>query len=103
VPKPWVAIGAHYDHLGRGSAAFVTASAERALVHHGADDNASGTAAVLNIAEALARQPRKRHLLLGFWSGEELGIARSAGSAAPPPARSAAPGLRLSAASPTTS
>ena len=46
-------------------------------IHHGADDNASGTATVLAIGEALSKQPRKRNLLLAFWSGEELGLIGS--------------------------
>ena len=44
----------------------------------GADDNASGTAAVLAIGERLAGQPRRRNVLLQFWSGEELGLLGSA-------------------------
>jgi Zn-dependent M28 family amino/carboxypeptidase len=86
VAKPWVAIGAHYDHLGRGTGGSSLAGAdERNRVHHGADDNASGTAAVLAIAEALASQPRKRNVLIGFWSGEELGLLGSAAFVAKPP------------------
>jgi Zn-dependent M28 family amino/carboxypeptidase len=78
VTKPWVAVGAHYDHLGRGGAGNSLADKDQLnQIHHGADDNASGTATVLNIADALAKQPRKRHLLIGFWSGEELGLLGS--------------------------
>ncbi len=78
VSKPWVAIGAHYDHLGRGGAGNSLADKSQAnQIHHGADDNASGTAAVLEIGEALSKQPRKRNLLLAFWSGEELGLLGS--------------------------
>ena len=63
VTKPWVAVGAHYDHLGRGGAGNSLADKEDLnKIHHGADDNASGTATVLNIADALAMQPRKRNL-----------------------------------------
>jgi Zn-dependent M28 family amino/carboxypeptidase len=44
----------------------------------GAEDNASGSAAVLAIAEALARQPaRRRHLLVALWSAEEIGLVGS--------------------------
>jgi hypothetical protein len=78
--KPWVAIGAHYDHLGRGPHSSSLATADQATgIHHGADDNASGTAAVLGIVEALARstQPRRRHVLIGFWSAEEIGLVGS--------------------------
>jgi hypothetical protein len=78
VSKPWIAIGAHYDHLGRGGAGNSLADKDQAnQIHHGADDNASGTAAVLEIAEALSTQPRRRNLLVAFWSGEELGLLGS--------------------------
>ena len=61
VDKPWVIIGAHYDHLGRGGRGNSLASKEEVSgIHHGADDNASGTAAVLAIAEAIARSPQPR-------------------------------------------
>jgi Zn-dependent M28 family amino/carboxypeptidase len=78
VSKPWIAIGAHYDHLGRGGAGNSLADKDQMnQIHHGADDNASGTAAVLEIAESLSKQPRKRNLLVAFWSGEELGLLGS--------------------------
>jgi len=76
--KPWIAVGAHYDHLGHGEAGNSLAGKEETgLVHHGADDNASGTAAALALGEALARQPRKRNILVAFWSGEEFGLLGS--------------------------
>jgi len=78
--KPWVAIGAHYDHLGRGGKGNSLAlKDEVGGIHHGADDNASGTAAVLAIADLLARspQPRQRHVVFGFWSAEEIGLVGS--------------------------
>src|SRR5262245_2170988 len=84
--KPWVAIGAHYDHLGHGEAGNTLAGKEDAgKVHFGADDNASGSAAVLGVGATLANQPRKRNVLLGWWSGEELGLIGSAAFAAAPP------------------
>ncbi len=53
VSKPWVAVGAHYDHLGRGGAGNSLAEKQNANeIHHGADDNASGTATVLAIARS---------------------------------------------------
>lgn len=86
VVKPWVAVGAHYDHLGRGTTGGSLAGKEEAnAIHHGADDNASGTATVLAIGEALSTQPRKRHLLIALWSGEELGLLGSAAFVAKPP------------------
>ena len=84
--KPWVALGAHYDHLGHGNSGNSLARKEEAgRAHLGADDNASGTSAVLAVAEALSKQPRRRNVLLDFWSGEELGLLGSAAFAARPP------------------
>ena len=86
VAKPWVALGAHYDHLGHGEAGNTLAGKDDAgKVHVGADDNASGSAAVLTVAAALATQPRRRNLIVGFWSGEELGLIGSAAFATNPP------------------
>jgi hypothetical protein len=86
VQRPWVAVGAHYDHLGHGTTGGSLAAKEDAgQIHHGADDNASGSAAVLGIAEALSKQPRRRHLLVGFWSGEELGLLGSNAFVTKPP------------------
>jgi hypothetical protein len=78
VQKPWVALGAHYDHLGHGENGNTLADkADVRKVHFGADDNASGSAAVLAVGETLAGQPRKRNVLLEFWSGEEIGLVGS--------------------------
>jgi len=86
VSKPWVALGAHYDHLGHGEAGNSLAGKDdTGKVHFGADDNASGSSAVLGVAATLAAQPRRRHVLVGFWSGEELGLIGSAAFAATPP------------------
>src|SRR5947207_2477729 len=84
--KPWVALGAHYDHLGHGEAGNTLAAKEDAgKVHFGADDNASGSAAALAVGAALAARPRHRNVLLAFWSGEELGLLGSAAFVAHPP------------------
>jgi len=84
--KPWVVLGAHYDHLGRGDHGNTLAGKdERGRIHFGADDNASGTAAVLAVGEALAKQPRHRNVLLTLWSGEELGLIGSNAFITKPP------------------
>jgi Zn-dependent M28 family amino/carboxypeptidase len=84
--KPWVALGAHYDHLGRGGNGNSLAHKEEAgQIHFGADDNASGSAAVLAVGEALSAEPRHRNVLLAFWSGEELGLVGSNAFVANPP------------------
>jgi hypothetical protein len=87
VAKPWIAIGAHYDHLGLGRNGNSLAGKEdTGKPHLGADDNASGTAAVLAIAEAVAKQPvRRRHLLIALWSAEEIGLVGSAAFVNAPP------------------
>jgi hypothetical protein len=84
--KPWIALGAHYDHLGHGEAGSSLATKEEAgKTHFGADDNASGDAAVLAAGAALAKEPRRRNVILGFWSGEELGLIGSAAYVNAPP------------------
>ena len=79
-----VVIGAHYDHLGRGDEG--SAFGASGQVHPGADDNASGTAAVLEIAEALSGtsaslRPRRSILFVAF-TGEEKGLIGSLALAA---------------------
>ncbi len=84
--KPWVALGAHYDHLGHGEAGNTLADkADANKIHFGADDNASGDAAVLATAGMLSREQRARNVLVAFWSGEELGLIGSNAFAANPP------------------
>jgi hypothetical protein len=88
VEKPWLGVGAHYDHLGRGENGSSLASKEEAgRIHGGADDNASGDAAVLAVAGQLAKQPRRRNVMIAFWSGEELGLLGSAAFLASPPVK----------------
>ena len=79
VAKPHILIGAHYDHLGHGRGGNSLAREDEAgQVHNGADDNASGVAAVLAVGGRLATVDRQRHVLLAFWAGEELGLLGSA-------------------------
>ena len=78
-----VLVGAHLDHLGLGRGGGSLARDEEAdLVHQGADDNASGVAAMLEIAEALVNDPKhadfRRDVVFAGWSGEELGLLGSA-------------------------
>ncbi len=82
-----MALGAHYDHLGRGSHGNSLATKDDAgKIHYGADDNASGTAAVLAAGRELAKKRmRSRHVLLGFWSAEEIGLIGSNAFVTTPP------------------
>jgi hypothetical protein len=70
-----VVIGAHYDHLGFGHFGALDRQAE-GQIHPGADDNASGTAVLLELARRLAKLPVKpdRTLVFAAFSGEELGL-----------------------------
>jgi hypothetical protein len=71
-----VIVGAHYDHLGHGGS-FSMAPGDSAI-HNGADDNASGVAAMLDIARRLARGPRPaRSIVFVAFTGEEEGLLGS--------------------------
>ncbi|HTW63753.1 MAG TPA: M28 family peptidase [Bryobacteraceae bacterium] len=73
----YVVIGAHYDHLGLGGQ-FSLAPSLVGHVHPGADDNASGTAGVIELARWFSEQPRhKRGILFLTFAGEELGLLGS--------------------------
>jgi hypothetical protein len=75
----YVIIGAHYDHLGRGNFDSLAPS-QIGQIHPGADDNASGTAGVLELARLLAPQKGqlRRGILFASFAGEELGLLGSA-------------------------
>ncbi len=72
----WVVIGAHYDHLGMGDAGREMYPADVGQIHHGADDNASGTAGVLELARLFQKNRKefKRSILFMTFAGEELGL-----------------------------
>lgn len=75
---PAILLSAHYDHVGMGGSSSLDVDGTFAP-HQGADDNASGTAALLSLAYALSSegQTPKRRLLVCFFSGEELGLLGS--------------------------
>jgi len=75
-----VVIGAHYDHVGRGGANSLAPGSTE--IHNGADDNASGTVALLELARrfgkaAQTKKPARRIVFIAF-TGEELGLLGSA-------------------------
>jgi Tol biopolymer transport system component len=82
-----VVLGAHYDHLGYGGRGSMRPDAR--AVHHGADDNASGTAAAIlaaeRLASVLADVPERRTFVVALFSGEETGLAGSSAFVATPP------------------
>jgi hypothetical protein len=75
----YIVIGAHYDHLGLGGSESLAAKPE-GQIHHGADDNASGTSAMLELARVMSanRLKVKRSIVFIAFSGEELGLLGSA-------------------------
>ena len=78
-----VVLGAHYDHLGFGGPN--SAAPGEHVVHHGADDNASGTAVLVEVARLLREQgPFPRTILFIAFSGEERGLLGSVHYAANP-------------------
>jgi len=77
--KEILVVGAHYDHLGRGNQSSLSAKPGE-QIHNGADDNASGTAGLLEVAGAFVsrRDALRRSILFLAFSGEEQGLLGSA-------------------------
>ena len=76
-PGPTVIVGAHYDHLGHGGTGSL-APDQLGQIHNGADDNASGTAVVMELARLfVASPPARGEVVFALWSGEELGLLGS--------------------------
>jgi Zn-dependent M28 family amino/carboxypeptidase len=73
-----IVIGAHYDHLGSGGR-FALDPQSTGQIHNGADDNASGTALVIEMAHAAARQRTRfsRSIIFATFAGEEVGLLGS--------------------------
>lgn len=73
----FILVGGHYDHVGFGNR--TNSRGPFGVVHNGADDNASGTAGVLEIAQSLAQLTAKpkRSILIAFWDAEEKGLLGS--------------------------
>ena len=74
----YVVVGAHYDHVGHGE----YGSGDPGTIHNGADDNASGTTAVLELAETYAvaareGHPPERSIVFAFFTAEEIGLVGS--------------------------
>ncbi|MCB0585471.1 MAG: M28 family peptidase [Phaeodactylibacter sp.] len=63
-PDQYIVLSAHYDHLG----------IRDSLVYNGADDNASGTAALLEIARYLSKNPPRHSVIIAAFDGEEIGL-----------------------------
>jgi hypothetical protein len=72
-----IVVGAHYDHLGPGGFGALDDPDSTGKVHNGADDNASGTTALLEVARRLVHRPLDRTVVFIAFSGEELGALGS--------------------------
>jgi hypothetical protein len=77
IKNEFVVIGAHYDHLGRGD--VIPGESGSSEIHNGADDNASGVAALIEIAESMAalEEPLPRTIVFVAFSAEEAGLVGS--------------------------
>ena len=63
-PDSYLVLSAHYDHLG----------IRRGNIYNGADDNASGTVALLALAQYFRENPPKHSIIFAFFDAEELGL-----------------------------
>lgn len=79
----YIIVGAHYDHIGHGEIGSLARKGEEEQIHNGADDNASGTAVVLELAATFSAAYREypdkfnKGIIFALWSGEELGLIGS--------------------------
>jgi len=75
--KEFILVGGHLDHVGFGSSSNSNGPVGR--IHNGADDNASGVSAILEVAEGLTKLPGPlpRSVIVAFWDGEEKGLLGS--------------------------
>lgn len=75
----YVILGAHFDHLGMGGPGSGSRVPDTVAVHYGADDNASGVALIIELAEKLAANPEshRRTVVVAAFSGEEMGLLGS--------------------------
>jgi len=79
IQYPYIVIGAHYDHLGFGGQGTGSRMPDTSAIHNGADDNASGVAAMLEIAQKLAlhKDSLKTNFLFVAFGAEEMGLLGS--------------------------
>ena len=84
--EEYIVVGAHYDHLGYGGPGSGSRMPDTVAVHHGADDNASGVAAVIELAQKFARgKNNRRPILFVAFTAEEFGLIGSKAFVADPP------------------
>lgn len=82
----YVVVGAHYDHLGKGGPGSGTRALDTVAIHYGADDNASGVAAMLEVAaRAKSEKKNRRSLVFVAFGAEEMGLIGSKQFTGEPP------------------
>ena len=82
----YLVIGAHYDHLGYGGPGSGSRMPDTLAVHHGADDNASGVAAVIELMQKFSfEKSNKRTIVFVAFTAEEFGLIGSKAFVADPP------------------
>jgi aminopeptidase YwaD len=82
----YIIVGAHYDHLGMGGQGSGSRAMDTLAVHYGADDNASGVAAVIELAEKLSGEKKNsRSIIFAAFGAEEMGLIGSKAFTANPP------------------
>ena len=82
----YIVVGGHYDHLGMGGPGSGSRAVDTVGVHNGADDNASGISAVIQLAEKLAgEKSNKRSIIFAAFGAEEMGLVGSKAFTNEPP------------------
>ncbi len=82
----YIVVGAHFDHLGMGGPGSGSRATDTIAVHNGADDNASGVATLIQLAEKLAAEKsNKRSIIFATFSAEEMGLVGSKAFVNKPP------------------
>ena len=82
----YIVVGAHFDHLGMGGPGSGSRATDTIGIHNGADDNASGVAAVIQLAEKLAgAKNNKRSIIFAAFGAEEMGLIGSKAFTNKPP------------------
>ena len=82
----YIVVGAHFDHLGMGGPGSGSRATDTVGIHNGADDNASGVAAVIQLAEKLAAaKNNKRSIIFAAFGAEEMGLIGSKAFTNKPP------------------
>lgn len=84
--EEFIVVGAHYDHLGFGGPGSGSRMPDTVAVHYGADDNASGVAAIIELAQTFSHdKSNKRSIVFVAFTAEEFGLIGSKAFVAEPP------------------